>query len=539
MNNLSKKAKIALASGGVGLLALAAVLGIWQPWNKAPEEPEDSPGQQQQQRPPEPQKPEEGPSLTVGGEKIPCTIYEGDGWSIYVPEGWTVDDSRSADGIWVMRPDGAAEGTFLQVENRSYSDYAGDFVGAYPIYISETEQHRGRIFYTGAVGAGSWTATCQAPAEDWDTYQKLMTALARTMTVGEEKPFSGLSPVASEPDWQTTDGVTVLWMDKDGYVVDDEARKFVEEEMLGWEDETKAHFTGQYRLVNLSWAGSYTCLPGREYVDVFQFGVRYEVAPDKIEERREALKENGWEDLLEDGWQARSRYPMNVVIFHDGSAVEEVRVFMSHWDEPGGAPYLNSLLWDDPKSATPLTAEKLKQCAGWFNDRENNGLLRFAYEGIGEVGDYLGVLFYDLGDTEDKLTQAEQAALEKAGAALELDTFRRTRAYVLDYLGAKFWGASQDWAETKLADSGDQLGIYLAEFDAWYNCHGDTAMQAYTFDRGEFYPAGGGYVKLYYTAPYLWREEGTGEFDVPMVVTLRPGTEGADKWLVASNVPAE
>lgn len=131
------------------------------------------------------------------------------------------------------------------------------------------------------------------------------------------------------------------------------------------------------------------------------------------------------------------------------------------------------------------------------------------------MGDYLGVLFYDLGDTEDKLTQAEQAALEKAGAALELDTFRRTRAYVLDYLGAKFWGASQDWAETKLADSGDQLGIYLAEFDAWYNCHGDTAMQAYTFDRGEFYPAGGGYVKLYYTAPYLWREEGTGSLMCP------------------------
>lgn len=532
MKTLSKKARIALASGGAGLLALAAALGIWQPWNREMEEEQDPPSQTQQNPVKQPEV-EKGLILRVGGREIACTVYEGEGWSVYLPEEWTMDESEGERGFWTMYPDKLNQNLYLQVEH-SKGGYAGSFVGAYHYEMSESEQYMIRVFYTGSIEGGNWQALCHVPREEWNDYQKLMTALARTMTVGEEKPFSGLSPVASEPDWQTTDGVTVLWMDKDGYVVDDEARKFVEEEMLHWDNETKAQFTGQYRM-NLHWEGSYTCLPNREYVDIFQFGVRYEVAPDKEDERRAALAEHGWEELLEDGWQARSRYPMNVAIFHDGSAVEEVRVFPSNWDNPGGAPYLSSMLRDDPKSATPLTAEELKQWTDYFNDREHNGLLRFAYSGSGEVGDHLDALFYDLGDTEDTLSQAELAALEKAGAALELDTFRRTRGDVLDYL-EKNCGMWREAAERLLDANGDQLGLYLAEFDAWYSCHGDTAMAAYTFDRGELYPSMGGYVKLYYTAPYLY---GAGAFDVPMVVTLHPSWETPGQWYVTGNVAAE
>jgi len=533
MKNLSKKARIALGTGGAGLLALAVALGIWQPWNKEPEEEKDPPQQQQEVKPP---KEEKGPTLTVGGEKIPCTIYEGDGWSIYVPEGWTVDGSEAKDGIWKMYPDEDDKDTYLAVECSHESAYAGSFVGAYQ-HMSDTERYLVRLFHTGAAGGLGWNVTCRMPEGEWDSRQKLMTAMARTLTVGEEKPFSALSPVASEPQWQSIDGQTILWMDKDGYVVDDEAKKFVEEEMLEWTDETKSQLTGKYRLANLHWAGSYTCLPGREYVDVFQFGVRYEVAPGKEEERRAALAESGWEDLLEDGWQARSRYPMNVVIFHDGSAVEEVRVFQSNLDEPGGSAYLSSLLQDDPDSAVELTGKELKQWEAYFNAGENNGLLRFEYSGLDreQLGIQLGVLFYDLGDPEDKLSKEELSALEKEGAALDLDTNRLTRAFVLDYLDKKY-GLAGKYAEELLEAHGEQMGLYLEEFDAWYMCHGDTAMQNYTFDRGEFYPAGGGYVRLYYTAPYLWGEDAdSGSFDVPMAVTLCARPDG--EWQIHSNLP--
>lgn len=538
MNNLSKKARIALASGGAGLLALAVALGIWQPWNKKePEEEQKEPPQQQQEV--KPPKEEQGPSLTVGGEKIPCAIYEGEGWSIYVPEGWTVDDSEAKDGIWKMYPDAGDKGAYLEVGHGHEAVYAGSFVGAYPVDLSDTERYLVRVFHAGAAGEPDWDVTCHMPREEWDSLQKLMTAMVRTLTVGEEKPFSGLSPVASEPQWQSIDGLTILWMDKDGYVVDDEAKKFVEEEMLDWTDGTKSQLTGKYRLANLHWAGSYTCLPGREYVDVFQFGVRYEVAPGQEEERRAALAESGWEDLLEDGWQARSRYPMNVVIFHDGSAVEEVRVFQSNLDNPGGSAYLSSLLQDDPDSAVELTEKELKQWEAYFNAGENNGLLRFDYSGLDgeQLGAHLGVLFYDLGDPEDKLSREELAALEKAGAALDLDTNRLTRAFVLDYLDKKY-GMDGKYAEELLETHGEQLGVYLEKFNAWYMCHGDTAMQNYTFDRGELYPAGGGYVRLHYTAPYLWGEDAdSGSFDVPMTVTLYARPDG--EWRLASNLPRD
>ena len=94
MKTLTKKTRNILIGSGAGLLAVVAVaLGIWQPWKKA-EKPQDPPPQQQEVvKPQEPEK--KGSSLLVGGEEIPCTIHEGDGWSILVPEGWTADAGKN------------------------------------------------------------------------------------------------------------------------------------------------------------------------------------------------------------------------------------------------------------------------------------------------------------------------------------------------------------------------------------------------------------------------------------------------------------
>ena len=87
LRDLSGGAKAGIV-GGVVLLAAAGVgLGIWQPWRQP--EDVDHPGtvQQEPQEPVEPvKKPEKGPTLRVEGEEIPCVVYEGAGWSIYVQE---------------------------------------------------------------------------------------------------------------------------------------------------------------------------------------------------------------------------------------------------------------------------------------------------------------------------------------------------------------------------------------------------------------------------------------------------------------------
>ena len=46
--------------------------------------------------------------------------------------------------------------------------------------------------------------------EDVEAYEKTMTAMARTMTVGDDRPFASLYPMASQPEWQVVDGELVL-----------------------------------------------------------------------------------------------------------------------------------------------------------------------------------------------------------------------------------------------------------------------------------------------------------------------------------------
>ena len=217
----TKKQKIIAGSAAGAVLALAVVLGVWQPW-RAPEPERDPAPQPPRQEEPE-QPEEEKLTLTVGLEEIPCVIYEGDGWSVYVPETWTVD----ADGNGGVFTDPASEAR-MEVVREAPAQYIGTFLFASREALSENEDWLLRRFYTGDLLSGAWAVTCQAPEEAWEDQEKLLTALARTFTAGEARPFDGLYPVASEPSWQTVDGDVVLWLDKDGYPVEADAEEFVE-----------------------------------------------------------------------------------------------------------------------------------------------------------------------------------------------------------------------------------------------------------------------------------------------------------------------
>lgn len=516
----TKKQKIIAGSAAGAVLALAVVLGVWQPWKAQEPERDPAPQPPRQEEPEQPE--EEKLTLTVGLEEIPCVIYEGDGWSVYVPETWTVD----ADGNGGVFTDPASEAR-MEVVREVPAQYIGTFLFASREALSENEDWLLRRFYTGDLLSGAWAVTCQAPEEAWEDQEKLLTALARTFTAGEARPFDGLYPVASEPSWQTVDGDVVLWLDKDGYPVEADAEEFVEAEMLAWPSETKALFTGQYRLDDLRWSGSYTCI-GEGYIDIFTATVWYEAAEDG--DMPDIIK---WDRVWKDGW-VQDRDRVAVVLCHDGGEVTE-KLTLWFFDEVPGeaapASWLAGELGIDTN--TPLTAEELTALEDHFNDREYNGLLRFPYDDASQAADYLSVLFYDLGEDESTLTEEEKAALEEAGVPLDLDVFRLKRDYVETYLRENLW-----LALSNLEPLADPPGTYLEAFDAWYQSHGDTAMQTYVFDSGTV--ALDGTVTLSYTAPYLDIRGEAGEldgaFDVAMTATLCQTAGGG--WRVISNVRA-
>ena len=88
MEKLKTKTMGYIAAGVVALGAVGAGLGITQPW-KQDEEPEP-PAPPQEVQTSQPGRPDG--YLTVGGKQIPCTLHEGDGWSILVPQEWRIDE---------------------------------------------------------------------------------------------------------------------------------------------------------------------------------------------------------------------------------------------------------------------------------------------------------------------------------------------------------------------------------------------------------------------------------------------------------------
>lgn len=299
IRDLSGAAKAGIA-GGVALLAAAGIgLGVWQPWNQQEVLP-DEPGPVQQQEPAEPEvKKEKELSLQVDGKKVPCILYEGTGWSIYVPEEWSTEQVGENGGLFA-----SGDGAQLSVEFAPGSDYMGTFVN-----LSDGGEERLLQFYSGT-GEGSPVVEGSAPEAKWDEYDKLFVAMARSLTAGDEKPFAESYIIPSEPDWQKAEGMTVLFLDKDGYIVDEEMQATIENFMQSWPVEDREIYSGQYRINSMVWASSYTGLTKDGFVDVFRADVQYRVrdgaAPEGV------TLTDGWADL------GGSVY---LAVAHDGGSV--------------------------------------------------------------------------------------------------------------------------------------------------------------------------------------------------------------------------
>ena len=184
-----------------------------------------------------------------------------------------------------------------------------------------------------------------------------------------------------------------------------------------------------------------------------------------------------------------------------------------------------------------LSQEALDEYTSWFAQKEFNGLLRFPYDNGADweqIVPYLDFLFYDIGETD--LSPEELTALEAAGMFMELDEFRLSRTFVVDYL-VTWLDMPPDDAETMLHDTEDPFGVYLPETDAWYMCHGDTAWMPYTFEYGVSL-SDAATVTLYYTNPFLTvvLEDGEVEFltEQPMAVTI--SIEGGERKVLSNKI---
>ena len=183
-----------------------------------------------------------------------------------------------------------------------------------------------------------------------------------------------------EPDWQNDGGHTALFLDKSGYLVEEGLGNAVRDRMLAWSDETKKAFTGQYRLEDLTWAGSYTGI-GEGYIDVFTAPVWYEAVKDA-----DLTGIIGQDWIQKDGW-VQDGERLAAAVCHDGSEVTEKLVLWIGEESSGGTAMASRLAQE---RRVPLTAAERKELEAYFNDRENNGLLRFEMD----PDQYKGCLLY-------------------------------------------------------------------------------------------------------------------------------------------------
>ena len=319
----------AIAAGAVALIGGGVML--WQPWNRQAEEtPEPPPVVEQEQPQVEEVKPDL--SITVGGKKVDCMLYRGDGWTIPYPMDWTVEEE--GDSIHFIPPESSSDGTCLTVTKSEKPEYTGAFISAND-HEFDGESGFERLFYYG--DARGFDVSCKMTDEELEEWEKTMTAMARTMTVGDERPFASLYPMASEPEWQVMDGEVVLFLDKDGVDIESIAEAAVRGRMNGWSNEKKKNFTGEYRLGDPQWASSYTCVVD-EYVDVFTIPVEYQVVSGKA---NDVDLEEG--QMIRNGWLSDEKNLLYVVIFHDGSSVTRNA---TAWNAPGyrGAEFVKNVI---------------------------------------------------------------------------------------------------------------------------------------------------------------------------------------------------
>lgn len=327
-----------IITGAVAVGAVAAIGGavlLWQPWNRVNVDDDPQQQQQQQQEQTNDQNTQQEPdlSITVGGKKVDCRLYEGDGWTMPVPMDWKTEEK---DGAVHFYPDGSStEGTCLTVTVTDKADYTGSFIAVGAKQFANDATGMERMFYFG--GSHGYEVRGKMTDEDIENYEKTMTAMARTMTVGSERPFASLYPMASEPEWQVLDGEVVLFLDKDGIGIESTAESVVEETMNGWSSEVKANFTGKYRLGEPTWASSYTCV-GEDYIDVFRVGVEYQVAAGRAENIELSTGQ-----MIQNGWLVDESTVLYIAVYHDGSVVSN-RV--SAWGNPDyfGAAFVTEVL---------------------------------------------------------------------------------------------------------------------------------------------------------------------------------------------------
>jgi len=301
LKNLSTQAKVAIGSALAALLALGIGVAAWQPWNQPPEEEPPKEPDSQQQEPVTPPV-EDGLSVEVNGEEVPCTLYEGTGWSIYTPEDWEAAPVTEGNGAVFTSPDGAE----VQVDFRPVSGGTGAFVS-----LAAVDEDGRQLQFCNGGGEGSPVVTGRAPGAQWKQYEDLFTALAKTLTVGTETPFDQVYVLPQEPDWQVAEGYTVLFLEKDGVILNDKAQEAVEEYMRSWPAEDQTIYTGQYRINSIDWVADYTGLSDG-YIDVFRVRVQYRVA----EGGEEALKGQDGVTVV-DGWATLPEH-LNLVYDHAG-----------------------------------------------------------------------------------------------------------------------------------------------------------------------------------------------------------------------------
>lgn len=309
----------AIAVGAVAVIGGATLL--LKPWNWIPKNDDPPPVTDQQQ--PETQQPEEKEpdlTITVAGKKVECRLYQGDGWTIPVPMDWEIEEADEAVHFY---PDGgSADGSCLTVTVTDKAAYSGSFIAIGAKTFNDESTGRERMFYFG--GGRGYEVSGKIRDEDMEAYEKTMTAMARTMTVGSERPFASLYPMASEPEWQVVDDEVVLFLDKDGIDIEGTAESIVQAKMNSWSSEVKANFTGRYRLGTPEWASSYTCI-SEDYIDVFRVTVQYQVAAGRADSIDLAEGQ-----MIRNGWLIDESVLLYIAVYHDGSVVSN-RV--SAWGE--------------------------------------------------------------------------------------------------------------------------------------------------------------------------------------------------------------
>lgn len=315
---MDKKIKIAIAAGAAAVVVTTGgLLAYFQPWKKDPPPKEPADQQETDKKPQKEEKAEEH-YLMVGGEKLPCTLYEQDGWSILVPQGWAVDngivwpDKDKHPDAWLrVDPEGEAHGLeFTSIWNKD-----------------------GVQGHTLSVGTGEpCEVVYQAKPEDMPTYHQVFRAMARSFKKNGKQPLSGLIG-SQEPDLHMDNGDTILFMDKLGVPVDEYADKAVKARMSSWPEGDRAGYTGEHRAEKpITWVASYTTKD--RFIEVFSCEAAYELSPDsKVT------------DKVKDGWRHESFY---LVLAHQGDGIEESYILWDTKEAPGFHGFLSETLKTKP-----------------------------------------------------------------------------------------------------------------------------------------------------------------------------------------------